>query len=95
MSQGAPDVDSPRDVSIVVPEIRRQRVRRRLPHSRSKSREWTARRSRRRILRTAVVCAGVLLLMAFGLYFGLSRQEAAGPSEGALRPVIAMTDRAA
>ena len=95
MSQGAPDVDSPQDVSVVVPEIRSERVRRRRPHSRSKSRQWTAQRSRRRAIRTAVVCAGVLLLMAFGLYLGLSRQEAAGPSEGVLRPVIAMRGRAA
>ena len=83
MTQGAPDVDSPQDVSVIVPEIRRERVvvRRRRPKSRSKSREWTARRSRRKVIRTAVVCAGVLLLMAFGLYFGLSRQEAAGPAK--------------
>jgi len=97
MSQGAPDVDSPRDVPVVVPEIRRERVvvRRRRPHSRRARPRWTARASRRRALRAAVVCAGVLVLMALGLYFGLSRQEAAAPAEGSLRPVIAMTGRAA
>jgi hypothetical protein len=34
------------------------------------------------MLRTAVVCTGVLLLMALGLYFGLSRQDSASPVGG-------------
>ncbi|MES1166311.1 MAG: hypothetical protein ABUR63_11160 [Verrucomicrobiota bacterium] len=42
-------------------------------------------RSRRRTFRTAAVCAGVLLLMALGLYFGLSRQDSAPGGEGATR----------
>lgn len=98
MTPGAPDVDSPRDVPVVMPEFRRARVvvRRRRAHSRSKSsREWTAQRSRRRTIRTVMVCAGVLVLMAVGLYYGLSHQEVAAPAEGVLRPVIAMTDRPA
>jgi hypothetical protein len=97
MTPGAPHVDSPRDVPVTTVEIRRARVvvRRRRAHSRSKSREWTALRSRRRTIRTAVVCAGVLVLMALGLYVGLLHQEAAAPAEGAFRPVIAMTGRAA
>lgn len=37
--------------------------------------EWVAGRSRKRMLRTAVLCTGVLLLMAVGLYLGLSRQD--------------------
>ena len=96
MTEGAPDVESPQDVSTVVPEIRRERVvrRRRRTHSRT-PRRWTAQASRRRALRAAFVCAGVLVLMAVGLYFGLSRQEAPAPAEGWLRPMIALTGRSA
>jgi hypothetical protein len=94
MTEGAPDVDRPQDVSIVVPEIRRARVVvRRRAHGGHTRRRWTARASRRRTLRAAFVCAGVLVLMAVGLYFGLSRQEAAAPAEGAFRPMIAMSGR--
>jgi len=94
MPQGAPDVDSPRDVPIAVPEIRRERVvvrrRRGLGHHRSN--RWTARASRRRTIRAFVVCAGVLVLMALGLYLGLSRQEAA-PAESSMRaPMMASAD---
>ena len=39
--------------------------------------KWVANRSRRQKVRTVAVCAGALLLMAIGLYFGLSRQESA------------------
>lgn len=39
-------------------------------------------RSRSRWMRTLALSAGVLLLMALGLYFGLARQESA-PSDGA------------
>ena len=94
MIQGAPDVDSPPDVSIAVPEIRRERVavRRRRGRSRHRSGQWTARSSRRRAVRAVVVCAGVLVLMALGLYFGLSRQEMA-PAESSMRkPIVAVGD---
>jgi hypothetical protein len=37
--------------------------------------------SRQRKVRTAIICVGALLLMAVGLYLGLSRQEN-GPAEG-------------
>ncbi len=40
-------------------------------------------RSRREKVRTVSVCIGALLLMALGLYFGLARQEAPAPVEGA------------
>jgi hypothetical protein len=40
-------------------------------------------RSRREKMRTLTVCVGTLLLMALGLYFGLSRQDATGPAESA------------
>jgi hypothetical protein len=92
MTPGAPDVQSPRDVSTVVPEIRRERVvvRRRRAHSRHHQRaKWSARASRRKVIRAFVVCTSVLVLMAIGLYLGLSRQDRA-PAEGSRRgPTIA------
>jgi hypothetical protein len=74
MTPGAPDVDSPQDVSISAPELRRERVavRRRRAHSRHRvGGRWAARTSRRKMLRAFAVCAGILVLMAVGLYFGL------------------------
>jgi hypothetical protein len=67
--------------------LTRQRVvvRKRRPRGPHKSRHWAARASRRRTVRAAVVCVGVLLLMAAGLYLGLSRQDSS-PAEGAGRP---------
>lgn len=47
--------------------------------------QWVIARSRKRMLRTAAVCTGVLLLMALSLYFGLSRQDASPGAEGAAR----------
>ena len=94
MIQGAPDVDSPPDVSIAVPEIRRERVvvRRRRGRGRQRSVQWNARASRRRSVRAVVVCAGVLVLMALGLYFGLSRQDMS-PAESSIRkPFLAVGD---
>jgi hypothetical protein len=94
MTEGAPDVESPQDVSRVPPEIRRERVvvRRRRAHSRRHHRvSWSARVSRRKIIRAFVVCTGVLVLMALAIYFGLSRQDVA-PAEGSLhRPVVALS----
>ena len=84
MTPGAPDVDSPQDVSSPVPEMRRERVvvRRRRAHSRHRrGGHWAARTSRRKMLRAFAVCAGVLVVMAVGLYFGLARQDLA-PAEG-------------
>jgi transcriptional regulator GlxA family with amidase domain len=80
MVPGAPEVDSPQDDSLIVPEIRRERVvvrRRRARNHRHKHVAWTARASRRRAVRAIVVCTGVLVLMALGLYYGLSRQAIA------------------
>jgi hypothetical protein len=72
------------DPRVIV--TRRRRARRVRQHGR----RWVAARSRKRMLRTTVVCATVLLLMAVGLYFGLSRQDVARPEEGVLpRPVAA------
>src|SRR4051794_7317950 len=93
MIQGAPDVESPPDVSTAAPEMRRQRVvvRKRRGRSRPRPPQWTAAvRSRRRAVRAFVVCAGVLMLMALGLYFGLSRQELA-PAESSMgKSVVAI-----
>lgn len=61
--------------------VRRRRSRRPQPSSR----RWVAARSRRRMLRTAALSTGVLLLMALGLYFGLSRQDNASPVGGSER----------
>jgi hypothetical protein len=94
MIQGAPDVESPPDVSIAVPEIRRERVvvRRRRGRSRHRPGRWTTMRSRRRTVRAFLVCTGVLVLMALGLYFGLSHQEIA-PAESSMRkPILASAD---
>jgi hypothetical protein len=73
MSPGAIDVDSPRDVSAA-PALRRERVvvRRRRSRSRRRSDTWTAPRSPRRIVHVLLVCAAALVLMAAGIYFGLS-----------------------
>jgi hypothetical protein len=89
MAYGAPEVDRPQeDAPIVVPDIRRERVvvrRRRARGRHHKRGVWTARASRRRVVRAIVVCATVLVLMALGLYYGLSRQESA-PAEGSHHP---------
>jgi hypothetical protein len=60
-------------------------VRRRRARGSHTNRRWVAARSRRRILRTAAVCTGVLLLMALGLYWGLSRQDGGSPVGGSER----------
>ena len=89
MAYGAPEVDSPQeDAPIAVPDIRRERVvvrRRRARGRHHKRGVWTARASRRKAVRAILVCATVLMLMALGLYYGLSRQESA-PAEGSHHP---------
>ena len=87
MTPGAPNVDSPQDVSIPVAELRHERVvvRRRRTHSRHRTGgRWAARTSRRRVFRAFAVCAGILVLMAVGLYFGLESHALtpAGGSRG-------------
>jgi hypothetical protein len=74
-------------VSPLAPELQRERVtvRRRRARSDRQSAKWVATRSRRRTARAFALCAGVLLLMAIGLYFGLAHQESAAPVEGAVR----------
>jgi hypothetical protein len=67
-------------------EVLRERVtarRRRARKARRESANWVVNRSRRQKVRTLAVCAGALLLMAVGLYFGLARQESTAPVESA------------
>lgn len=88
MTPAASDVD-PRteDVSSGTPALRRERVvvRRRRGRSRHRTGRWQARVSRATALRAFAVCAGVLVLMAVGLYLGLARQELP-PSDGSRAP---------
>ena len=94
MTNGHPSADIEAMVSPIVPEIGREQLRVRRRRARaghhgsrgSASARWVAAsRSRRRAVRTFVLCASVLLLMAVGLYFGLAHQENAAPVEGAVR----------
>ena len=67
--------------TVAEPQPERGAVRRRRSgRNRGRSKQWNVRSSRKRTVRTFVVCASVLLLMALGLYFGLSREETR-PSE--------------
>jgi hypothetical protein len=79
MIRAEPVVDSSQDVPFAVPGSRRERtvVRRRRPNRRHSARTWAARSSRRKAIRAAALCVGVLLLMAAALYLGLARQDAA------------------
>lgn len=76
-----PDVVSVPGVPIRERVVVRKR-RSRKPH---KIRQWSARASRRRALRNFLVCAAVLLMMAVGVYLGLSRQDVA-PVESSVTP---------
>lgn len=60
-------------------------VRRRRAKRAPQAGRWIVARSRKRMLRTAAVCTGVLLLMAVGLYLSLSRQESAPAGDGATK----------
>jgi hypothetical protein len=102
MTEREPDAGSsvaagaaiPGEISDRVRERDRTVVRRRRRSGRRRNvRTWRARAARRAHVRTLLLSAGVLLLMAVGLYFGLARQEAAAPSEGsshAHAPLIAL-----
>jgi hypothetical protein len=82
---GAGSTSSDTAIPEVTPERYRQRVvvRRRRPGKHRRAPQWSARRGRKHLLRTFAVSAGVLLIMALALYFGLARQEAAAPADGA------------
>jgi hypothetical protein len=98
MIRGQPVVGSSQEAPIAVPEPRRERVvvRRRRAHSKHRTSKhgtgrWSSRAARRKVIRTAVVCVAVLVLMAMGVYFGLSRQEVA-PAESRLQgPMLALS----
>lgn len=60
-------------------------VRRRRARGSRSGRRWVAARSYRRMVRNVVVCTGVLLLMALGLYLGLARQDQGSPVGGSER----------
>jgi hypothetical protein len=62
-------------------------VRRRRSRKVPRQGRWVAARSRTRMVRTAVLCTSVLLLMVLGLYLGLSRQDSPH-GEGAGSPVV-------
>ncbi len=97
MTSGQPSVDGGA-IAGGPSEAQRQRVRvkRRRPrpgHHRSEVQHGAAARARQRAVRIFALSTGVLLLMALGLYFSLSRQESAAPAEGAIRggAVVAIT----
>ena len=81
MMRSEPVVDSPPDVAVPLPRSERVVRRRRSRGQRLGTREWIARRSRRRTIRAVAVCAAALVFMAVGLYLGLARQDAP-PGEG-------------
>ncbi len=98
MAPGAPEVDSPRDVSIVVPEIRRGRVvvrRRRARGHKHNDGTWATRGSRRKVVHAIIVCVAVFLLMGVGLYFGICWAESKpGESARHSRMIVAPSHRA-
>jgi hypothetical protein len=78
--------DIPDVVSVPGLPIReRVVVRKRRPRKPHTSRRWSARASRRRLVRNFIVCTAVLLVMAVGVYLGLARQDVA-PVEGSVTP---------
>lgn len=68
-----------------VPGRERVVVRKRRSRKAHRSRQWSVRSSRKRVIRTALLCAGMLLLMAGAVYMGLARQDGS-PAEGSLTP---------
>jgi hypothetical protein len=78
-------------VASFVPVPERERItvrRRRARQGHRPGPKWGAPRSRKQLIRTFALCAGALLVMAIGLYWGLSHQSA-GP--GASRGVVSAT----
>lgn len=88
MTNGQSSVDRDRDRSgdgtvsaFTLEELRVRAVARRRLEQQETAKRIVS-RSRREKVRTLAVCTGALLLMALGLYFGLSRQDVP-PAEGA------------
>src|SRR3954467_10986916 len=93
MTDGQSSVDTDRSGNNAVStytleELRVRAVARRRIEQRQTA-KWIGNRPRRQKLRTVGVCVGTLFLMALGLYFGLSHQEAASPS-GSAEPIGAV-----
>jgi hypothetical protein len=87
-TDGQMNAGSDGTVASVVPTSERERItvrRRRARQGHRQGPKWGAARSRKQLVRTFALCAGALLVMAIGLYFGLSHQESLGP--GAARSV--------
>ena len=73
--------------AFTLEELRQRLVARRRIEQREGAKRF-ANRSRREKMRTVAVCAGALLLMALGLYFGLAHQDSSAPVEGAAPPGV-------
>jgi transcriptional regulator GlxA family with amidase domain len=86
MTNRQSSVSTDRDGKTVSPyaleKLRVRAVARRRTHQRQTA-KWIGNRSRREKMRTVAVCVGTFLLMALGLYLGLSRQEPTGQLESA------------
>ena len=102
MIEGQPNAGAGRDEApgVMIPgEVSARRnvhqvVRRRRSSRRHRPLNWSARTARKRLVRTSLVVASVLVLMALGLYYGLARQEAA-PADGTSRaPATVVASRA-
>ena len=90
MTNGQSSVDTDRSGNKTVSpftleELRARAVARRRIEQQQTA-KWVGNRSRREKMRTLSVCVGTLLLMALGLYFGLSHQEARSP-DGSAEPI--------
>jgi len=84
MTQGQRDAEEANGNIKVPGTARRERitVRRRRPRSKRDPNRWVAARARHQRARMVALSAGFLLLMALGLYYGLSRQEGGGLPQG-------------
>jgi hypothetical protein len=69
--------------SFTLQELRVRAVARRRVEQKQNAR-WAGNRSRREKVRTLRLCAGALLVLTLGLYFGLARQDSSGAGESAL-----------
>ena len=93
MTNGQSSVDTDRSgdktvSAYTLEDLRVRAVARRRIEQRQTA-KWVGNRPRREKLRTLAVCVGTLFLMAVGLYFGLSHQDATSPS-GSAQPVGAV-----
>jgi len=93
MMRHEPVVEVPQDIAVAAPERRRERVVVRRRRSKRRHRQpGPGAGSRRGTGRIVLVCAGVMLLMALGVYLSLSRRDTdhvrrAAPAAAAAVPV--------